>query len=90
MALGTVTHYFANKQELVLAIQKEFQAGQAQLITRDSRNDNGSNRKDRFRMRYRLRLGFGYQVTEFVTFGARLRTGAPKVLPWDPNRNSAA
>lgn len=43
----------------------------------DSRNDDGSFRKDRFRMRYRLRLGFEYAPTEHIYFGGRIRTGVP-------------
>lgn len=43
----------------------------------DSRTDDGSDRKNRFRMRYRLRVGFGYRLNEYLSFGGRLRTGVP-------------
>ncbi len=41
----------------------------------NSRLDDGTFRTDRFRMRYRLRLGFKYQLNEFFYFGGRVRTG---------------
>lgn len=43
----------------------------------DSKFDDGTERLDRFRMRYRLRAGFTYQMDPYVTFGARARTGVP-------------
>lgn len=41
----------------------------------DSRNFDGSFRDDRSRMRYRLRFGFNYRWNEYVSTGARIRTG---------------
>ena len=45
-----------------------------------SRLDDGTYRLDRFRMRYRLRLGFIAQVGQGISFGAVLRTGVPSNL----------
>ncbi|RMA64580.1 putative porin [Ulvibacter antarcticus] len=44
----------------------------------DSRKSDGSFRDDRTRLRYRARFGASYQFKEWVSFGARIRTGDPK------------
>jgi hypothetical protein len=44
----------------------------------DSRKPDGSYREDRTRLRYRLRFGFKYQYNQWVSFGARIRTGDPR------------
>ncbi len=41
----------------------------------NSRFDDGTYRTDRFRMRFRLRLGFTYQLNEYIQFGGKARTG---------------
>ncbi|MEM7160096.1 MAG: putative porin [Myxococcota bacterium] len=46
----------------------------------NSRFDDGTYRLDRFRMRYRLRLGFVANVTRNISFGAVARTGVPSNL----------
>ncbi|UTW63171.1 putative porin [bacterium SCSIO 12741] len=43
----------------------------------DSRKSDGSYRPDRTRLRYRLRAGFTFHHSKYLSFGARLRTGAP-------------
>ncbi len=52
----------------------------------DSRNFNGSLRDDRFRLRYRLRLGLTYNWTENITMGARIRSGVAESLQ-SPHNN---
>jgi len=43
----------------------------------NSQKTDGNYRKDRLRMRYRLRFGFKYKWYENVEFGGRLRSGNP-------------
>ncbi len=42
----------------------------------DSKRSNGTTRNDRFRLRHRTRVGFTYQWSDHISFGARLRTGS--------------
>lgn len=42
-----------------------------------SRKTDGSYREDRTRLRYRVRFGFNYQYNQWISFGARIRTGNP-------------
>lgn len=42
-----------------------------------SRNDDGSFRTDRFRFRYRARVGVVVDASEHISFGLRTRTGVP-------------
>jgi len=44
----------------------------------DSKKSDGTYREDRTRLRYRLRFGFTYDYQDWVSFGARIRTGDPK------------
>lgn len=41
----------------------------------NSRKSDGSYRDNRTRLRYRLRFGMNYQLTDWASFGMRLRTG---------------
>ncbi|WP_218597845.1 putative porin [Polaribacter sp. NJDZ03] len=43
-----------------------------------SRKSDGTYRNDRTRLRYRARFGVEYQYKDWLSFGARLRTGDPK------------
>ncbi|MEC3908164.1 putative porin [Tamlana sp. 2201CG12-4] len=43
----------------------------------NSKKPDGSLRDNRTRLRYRLRAGFDYQLNDWSSFGARLRTGFP-------------
>jgi hypothetical protein len=52
----------------------------------DSRNFNGSFREDRFRLRYRLRLGLTFNWNEHITMGARIRSGVDESLQ-SPHNN---
>ncbi|HMC00558.1 MAG TPA: putative porin [Flavobacteriaceae bacterium] len=44
----------------------------------DSKKSDGTYREDRTRLRYRLRFGLTYKYQDWVSFGARIRTGDPK------------
>jgi hypothetical protein len=44
----------------------------------NSRKADGTYRDDRTRLRYRARFGLTYDYKEWVSFGARIRTGDPK------------
>ncbi|MEJ2112562.1 MAG: putative porin [Flavobacteriaceae bacterium] len=44
----------------------------------DSKKSDGTYREDRSRLRYRLRFGLTYNYQDWVSFGARIRTGDPK------------
>ena len=52
----------------------------------DSRRFNGEFRDDRFRLRYRLRIGFSYKMSKHLSFGARLRSGVAESLQ-SPHNN---
>jgi len=43
----------------------------------NSQKSDGSFRKDRSRLRYRLRFGFNYKWSDFIQFGGRIRSGNP-------------
>lgn len=43
----------------------------------DSRNDDGSYRTDRFRLRYRARIGVRVQASDHIHFSIQTRTGVP-------------
>ncbi|MDU8885411.1 putative porin [Yeosuana sp. MJ-SS3] len=43
-----------------------------------SKKSDGTYREDRTRLRYRLRFGISYSYKNWVSFGARIRTGDPK------------
>ncbi len=43
----------------------------------NSRKSDGTYRKDRTRLRYRAHFGFNYQYNQWISFGARIRTGFP-------------
>ena len=43
----------------------------------NSRKSDGAYRDDRTRLRYRVRFGFNYQYNQWISFGARIRTGNP-------------
>ncbi len=43
----------------------------------NSQKKDGSMRDDRYRARFRLRLGFTYKLNDNVSFGGRLRSGNP-------------
>jgi hypothetical protein len=43
----------------------------------NSKKSDGSFRDDRTRLRYRVRLGLNYQANDWVSFGTKIRTGAP-------------
>jgi hypothetical protein len=44
----------------------------------NSLKSDGSYRNDRTRLRYRARFGIGYQYSDWISIGMRLRTGNPK------------
>ncbi len=44
----------------------------------NSRKSDGTYRNDRIRLRYRARFGVTYEYKDWISFGARLRTGDPK------------
>ncbi len=44
----------------------------------NSRRSDGTMRDDRSRLRYRARIGMGYKINEWASFGTRIRTGNPK------------
>jgi len=44
----------------------------------NSRKSDGTYRNDRTRLRYRARFGVIYEYKDWISFGARLRTGDPK------------
>ncbi|MBT8228980.1 MAG: putative porin, partial [Bacteroidia bacterium] len=52
----------------------------------DSRNFDGTYREDRFRLRHRLRFGFNYTWNEYISFGARIRSGVEESLQ-SPHNN---
>ncbi len=43
----------------------------------NSRKSDATYRDDRTRLRYRARFGFDYQYNQWISFGARIRTGFP-------------
>ncbi len=43
----------------------------------NSQKKDGSMRDDRYRARFRLRLGFTYKLNDNISFGGRLRSGNP-------------
>lgn len=52
----------------------------------DSRTFDGSFREDRFRLRMRMRIGFNYDWSEQISFGARIRSGVNESLQ-SPHNN---
>ena len=46
----------------------------------DSRRFNGTFRNDRFRLRYRFRIGLTYNWNKQISLGARLRSGVAESL----------
>ncbi|MCF6214039.1 MAG: putative porin [Flavobacteriaceae bacterium] len=46
-------------------------------LDRNSNKTNGTKRDNRDRLRYRLRLGFKYKLTNYIEFGGRIRSGNP-------------
>ncbi|NNF35453.1 MAG: hypothetical protein HKN68_15190 [Saprospiraceae bacterium] len=52
----------------------------------NSRRFDGSFRDDRFRLRYRLRIGFSYHWNNYIQFGARIRSGVDESMQ-SPHNN---
>ena len=52
----------------------------------NSRRFDGSFRDDRFRLRYRLRVGFNYYWNNHIQFGARIRSGVDESMQ-SPHNN---
>ncbi len=46
-------------------------------MDRNSDKTDGTTRNDRDRLRYRLRFGFKYTLTDYIEFGGRIRSGNP-------------
>lgn len=92
---GMDTNAQANTQEEITAQAKDTKkntlslAGDLRLRGEqdwNSRRFDGSFREDRFRLRYRLRLGITYDWTESIRMGLRLRSGVAESLQ-SPHNN---